>query len=322
MSDLLSGWQGIAGSAIIISIIISGIALGAGRAFSLKRLERFGADELIQSVINAGILGFAVGLSALVLSIGAEFAPDMGNVSCASNITPPDYVICGINASTQSAHVLSLNLVRVQNNIGYYQTLEMKFGNFSIQPLANMDSVSTQLGHSLYSIQLSSFVSAFNAQFLSFVSSNWFGAVFATGLVLRSFFLSRKFGAFLISVSITLIIFYPLAIMMFPSPIAELSDAENAASTFLSNSTYATVPIMDLNDNNAIASKIYNMSFANDQDYVGDLSLIVQKSTDAAAAFFFYSTIVPIFALIAAFVLIKELSNSFAGEIAKEVSQV
>ncbi len=322
MAELLSGWQAIAGTAIVISIIIAGIALGFGRAFSLKRLERFGADELLQSIINAAILGFAVGLSVLVMQIGAEFTPAMENISCNANATPSDYTLCAINATTQQSFGLSQDLVRVQNNIGYYQTLELHFGNFSIQPLVNMGSVSNQLATSLYSIQLSTFASSLNAQFLSFISSSWFGTIFAAGLVLRSFFLSRKFGAFLIGASIALIIFYPLMLLMFPLPLEDVSQARNLTSAFLSNSTYQTVPIIDLNGNNAIADKIYNMSFSGGSDFVGDLTLVVQQTTDAAASLFFYSVIVPLFALIATLVLIKELSSSFAGEIATEVSQL
>lgn len=233
MADILTGWQGIAGTAIIISIILSGIALGLGRAFSFKRLERFGADEIIQAIINSAILGFVVALSAMVVQVGVEFTPQMGNITCftyynattnttiefnATALIPPDYVLCGLNATAMNSSALTSDMIRIENNIGYYQSLALHFGNLSIQPLVNLDSVSTQLSNSLYLIQFATFASAMNAQFLSFVSSGWFGTIFAAGLVLRSFFLSRKFGAFLIAVAIGLIIFYPLMIMMFQPP--------------------------------------------------------------------------------------------------------
>ncbi|MFA5077811.1 MAG: hypothetical protein WC488_05295, partial [Candidatus Micrarchaeia archaeon] len=198
MAELLAGWQGIAGTVIIISIILSGIALGLGRAFSTKRLERFGADELLQSILNAAILGFAIVLSTMALQVGSELAPQT-NITCAANSTPADYALCGINATQQSSFHLTQQLVRTQNVLAYYQSLSLHFGNFSIQPLANLGSVSTQLSNSMYSLQFSSFASSINAQFLAFVSSSWFGVIFASGLVLRSFFLSRKFGAFLIA---------------------------------------------------------------------------------------------------------------------------
>ena len=322
MADLLSNWQGIAGTAIIISVIVSGIALGLGRAFSIKRLERFGVDELIQAMVNAAILGFAVGLSAMVLQVSSEFTPVMQNVTCASNSTPPDYVLCGINSTSVSALSLSGDMLRVQNNIAYYQTLQLHFGNFSIAPLANMDSVSNQLSNSLYSIQLSVFASSLNAQFLSFVSSGWFGVLFASGLVLRSFFLSRKFGAFLIAASIALIIFYPLVLLMFQPPVQGLEAAKSSTSAFLSNAKYQTVPIVDLNNNAVVAVKLYEMGFSGGDDYTGELTLMVQEATAASAALFFYCVVVPVLALAATLVLIKELSGSFAGEIATEISQI
>lgn len=343
MVELLSSWQSIAATAIIISIILSGIALGFGRAFSTKRLERFGADEMLQSIINAAILGFAISLSAVVVQISSELSPQMQNITCISNSTPTEYVLCAINSTTTSSFELSQSLVRILNTLSYYQTLNLHFGNFSIQPLVNLNSISNQFSNILYSLQISTFAASINTHILSFISSNWFGALFAAGLVLRSFFLSRKFGAFLIAASLSLIIFYPLAIMMFQIPLLELADAQSAATSFLSNPTYQTIPIIDLNNNNAIADKIYNMSFLGtaiqsgstgqngtnrtnstviQADFTGDLTLLVQKTTNAASALFFYSIIVPFFAMIATLVLIKELSHSFAGEIATEISQI
>lgn len=321
MAELLSGWQGIATITIIISIILAGIAVGLGRAFSFKKLERFGINEIFQSILNGAILGSVIVLSLLVVQVGNEFTPQLKNVSCISNSSPSEYALCGLNTTLQTSSNLSYNLVKVQNTIGYYQTLNLHFGNFSIQPLVNLNTVSSQLAYSLHSLQLSIFVSTMNAQFLAFISSNWFGVIFATGLVLRSFFLSRKFGAFLIAVSIAFAIFYPLAILMFPLPIEEINTATLSSSAFLSNTTYQTIPIIDLNDNNAIADKIYNMSFTS-SDLTGDLTYIVQHSTNAASSAFFYSVIVSFFALLATIVLIKELSHSFAGEIATEISQV
>ncbi|MEW6528315.1 MAG: hypothetical protein AB1391_00350 [Candidatus Micrarchaeota archaeon] len=338
MAELISGWQGIAGTAIVISIIISSIALGLGKAFSIKRLERFGIEEIIQSIINAAILGFAIGLCALVIQIGAEFTTSqMKNITClaiadndtnitvvlnTSEFTPPDYILCGINATINSSHALAQNLIQIENTLGYYQTLVLHFGNFSIQPLVNLDNISKQLANSMYVIQLSMFASTLNAQFLTFISSNWFATIFATGLVLRSFFISRKFGAFLIGVSIAFIIFYPLMLMMFQLPIEQLNTNQNLTSTFLNNSVYQTVPIVDLNNNNEIANKLYDLGFSDNNDFTGDLIVITQRTTDTAANLFFYSVIIPFFALIVVGVLIKEFSNSFAGEIAIEVSKI
>lgn len=322
MTEILFSWQGIAGTAIVISIIIAGICLGFGRAFSLKKLERFGIDELLQSIINAAILGFAVTLSTLVISVGDEFMPQIKNLSCDTNVTPSSYMLCIINETNHQSFNLSQDTIRIQNTIGYYQSLELHFGNFSIQPLINMGSAYTQLANLLYSIQFSFFISSINAQFLSFISSNWFGVIFAAGLVLRSIFLSRKFGAFLIAVSISLIIFYPLMLLMFQPPFQALKEAKTLTEGFLTNSSYQTIPIIDLNNNNAIAEKIYNMSFMGGNDFVGDITLIIQQITHATALLFFYSIIVPLFALIAITVLIKELSITFAGEIATELSQV
>ncbi len=329
MAELISGWQAIASTAIVITILISGISLGVGRAFSIKRLERFGIDEGFQSVVNAAILGAAVAISVLILQISSDFTPSYAKTACMANSTPSGYAMCGINSTIQSSFALSHDIVRIENNLGYYQTLELNFGNFSISPLANMQSTSAQFSNSLQSIQFSIFALALNAQLLSFISSNWFGVVFATGLVLRSIFLTRKFGAFLIASSVAFILFYPLMLLMFPLPIKEFADAKNQSSAFLSNSAYQTVPIIDLNDNGAIARKIYNMSFQassnitnSTSDFTGDLTLLAQRITMLSASLFFYSAIVPFFALLITVALAYSLSRSLGGEIATGVSQI
>ncbi|MFA5077815.1 MAG: hypothetical protein WC488_05315, partial [Candidatus Micrarchaeia archaeon] len=127
---------------------------------------------------------------------------------------------------------------------------------------------------------------------------------------------------FLIAAAFSLIIFYPLMLMAFQPPLPQLSQANSTISGFLSNPAYKTVPIIDLNNNNAIGAKLYNMSFGAGPDFTGDLTLLSQEVTDASASLFFYSVIVPVLAFLATLVLVKELSSSFGGEILTEVSKL
>ena len=68
-SDLLSSlvigsptWS-LANSLAIISLVLAGIALGLGRAFSSRKLWAWGAEELGQAVINVALLAALIGLA-------------------------------------------------------------------------------------------------------------------------------------------------------------------------------------------------------------------------------------------------------------------
>ena len=79
-------------------------------------------------------------------------------------------------------------------------------------------------------------------------------------LVLRSFFATRKVGGFLVALAIGLFIFYPVFIMVFPTPNNDLNQSITNMQMVNNNSYYAAVPIVDLNNNYAIAGKIDLMS--------------------------------------------------------------
>ena len=48
------------------SIVLSGILIGVGRGLGYKKLEHFGIVELIQSMINAAIIGSFATIISLI----------------------------------------------------------------------------------------------------------------------------------------------------------------------------------------------------------------------------------------------------------------
>jgi hypothetical protein len=103
-------------------------------------------------------------------------------------------------------------------------------------------------------------LSQLNAQIATFIGQNALGLIFPLGLVLRTFFATRKLGGFLISLAIGLYILYPMFILIFPSPQGTIDSATLLMESFTENPYYATVPVIDLNDNYAIAAKLDMMS--------------------------------------------------------------
>jgi hypothetical protein len=112
----------------------------------------------------------------------------------------------------------------------------------------------------MFTMQLLLMLVELNIQLLNFVAQNSLLLLLPIGLVLRTVFATRKVGGFLIALAIGLYIFYPAFVLVFPDPGPSLLNATAVMDNFTSNSLYATVPVVDLNSNYAIAGKLDVMS--------------------------------------------------------------
>ncbi|MBI5051359.1 hypothetical protein HZC08_01230 [Candidatus Micrarchaeota archaeon] len=301
---------------VTISIIISGIDIGAGRALSYKNIERFGVEELFQSVLNAAIVGGAVGIieslkaaSASLVKTTCTQSDSINELSCLFQLISNDL----FSLMQETNHALI--------TVGYYQTLSLNFGSFSIQPLYNLEGISSILISQAGTLNLLMILLNLNLQILSFFSQNALSLFFSLGLVFRSFFATRRLGGFFIALSLGFYIFYPAFILVFPSPAPDILAAKTALQSFNLNPAYSLVPILDLNNNNAIAEKLDNMSFkklsnlsSNATDFSSDLTSLSNLNSTALSKILLYIVFAPLFSLLITVVFIKEISNVLGGE--------
>lgn len=302
---------------VTISIILSGIAIGIGRGFGYKRVEVFGVEELFQSVVNAAIVGAIAVIVEAIKSISASITSQ----ACSTGDLISE-LGCSLEKLAGSAYVLMNETVTATNTIGYYQSMVLDFGSFSIQPFASLSNTVSILSSQALTLNFALMLINLNAQIVSFFAQNALALFLPIGLILRSFFATRRVGGFLIGIAIGLYVFYPAFIVAFPTP--DLQGAITAVQTFNANPFYTTVPILDLNGNNAIAAKMDNMSaswrinnsnYTYTADFSGDITLIAQSNANAIAKILLYSVIAPIFAIIITIVFIKEMTSVLGGEI-------
>lgn len=290
---------------VTISIVLSGIIIGLGRAFSIKKVELFGFEELTQSIINGALIG---GI-AVIIEVIQTISKDLIEPSCST-----DSLIKGVecNFSLLSGHLFlfSQELTKLTVMLGYYQSLILDFSAFEIQPFVNIGAISTTFSFHLLLSSVLIILLNLNLQILSFFSENSLMLFLPIGLVFRSFFATRKLGGFLIAFSIGAYLFYPAFISIFPVPLEEINATNSNITAFVNNSMYATVPIIDLNDNYVIGEKLDNMSSAN---FVGDLTMIEQRSSKSLSDISFYSVFSPIFSFLITLVFIRELGNVLGG---------
>ncbi len=308
---------------VTISIILAGILIGIGRAFNYKKIERFGLEEFVQAIVNAAIFGAA----AVIIATSVEIGKTVQTAKCLEGAAAIDELSCVVDKNSIGLFSLFQENVKILNILGYYQTLNLHFGAFSIQPLANIESISSTISSQAQAMQLNLMLLNLNLQIVNFISKNALELLFVVGLVFRMLFATRRFGGFLIALAIGLYLFYPSFVLIFPNPEGNINNAINISKNFTNNTAYATVPIVDLNDNNAIAERIdfmsgrvalnitENATVNSTADFSGDLTIIVQSNSQAIADSYNYSVVAPIFSLILTIVFIKELGNILGGEI-------
>ncbi|VVC04276.1 Uncharacterised protein [Candidatus Bilamarchaeum dharawalense] len=240
---------------VTASIVLAGILVGIGRAIGNKKVEHFGLEELIQSVINAAIIGSFAAIVELVGVVSSSVV-----VGQCANGNVVNQLSCTLDGVNTSLFALFQQVVQTLNILGYYQTMSLDFGAFGLSPFANLASVSNILSLQLVSLNAIMIIGQLNSQIAVFIGQNALGLLFPLGLVLRTLFATRKLGGFLIGLAIGLFIFYPTFILIFPSPIATINGSIDTMKNFTNNSYYATVPIIDLNNNYVLASKLDVMS--------------------------------------------------------------
>ncbi len=327
MPDEFVGME-IATLVVTASIVLAGILIGVGRAFSYKRIENFGIEEFLQSVINAAIIGAFAAIIGLINSISSSVVEGV----CGTG-TVVEQLVCLMESTSAGLFSLFQENIVLANTLGYYQSLALDFSFFSVQPFTNLSAMSLIFSAQILTIQFLIIFVDLNIQVLSFIGQNALLLIFPIGLVFRTFFATRRLGGFLIGLAIGAYLLYPSFIMIFPEPQADVLSATANVSEFNNKSYYSTIPIIDLNDNYALAEKLdvmsgrcfdSNTSFCanatvnltrEDVDFVGDIALISQKNNMAISKVLLYLVVAPLFSLIITIIFVRELTRVLGGEL-------
>ena len=319
----------IATMVVTASIVLAGILIGIGRAFTYKRLENFGIEEFIQSVINAAIIG----AFAVIIELANTISTSILEEDVCGTGTVIEQLVCLMDGTSIALFSLFQETVKLVNTLGYYQSMVLDFDFLSIQPFVNLSAMSLILSVQLLLLQFLIVFVDLNVQVLTFIGQNALLIIFPIGLVLRTFFATRRIGGFLIGLAIGVYLLYPSFIMIFPDPQEDVLNATGNVTEFNGKSFYAAVPIIDLNDNYALAEKLDVMSgrcFDSDSpeciaavegldredvDLVGDLTVIAQKNGIAISKVLLYLVLAPLFSLVITVIFIKEMTRILGGEI-------
>ncbi len=304
---------GIASSVVAIMIILSGIAIGVGKAVGSKRLELFGVEELAQAMLNAAIIGVFAAIVATITQVSA----DIDFLTCGAGL--PEELQCQMAGVENATFSLMAESEKTALTLGYYESLLLYFGSFDIQILKGLQPMRETLGEGIKMLNLNSTFAAMNSQLANFIAQTMLAVFLPLGIIFRSFFATRKIGGFLIGASIGFYLLFPYFVLIVPSPLPVIDNVVASFKAVNENANYAIMPIAELNDNNRVAEKLYMLGTG---DFIGSLILAMKGLADANGALLLYTIVGPAIALAATIVFMLAITEMLGAHFVLNVGVV
>jgi len=223
--DVWSNWQVVAILAAVISLSLTSIAYSLAAVFRLKSLQMWAKEEAYQALASAFIAGAAIIIITAISSfscgvIGGCAGGDHMDMAIGIMTTMKTSVI----QQVQYMYALSARVGMISAMGKYY---DFSFG----EPQCIVGLCFTAIGFSWYTwaggnLILDSLdysfsllipvISSFIAQvyLLEFIQKALFPSLLAMGIILRTFFFTRKVGGLLMAIALALYTIYPLMYIM------------------------------------------------------------------------------------------------------------
>lgn len=339
--DLAFGSYGFEVAVYVIGIMIAvaGISLGLGYTLNNKSIKEFGKEELLQCVINGIIVGSLIALfssngvvtgliNSLTLSNGVSISCNAYLDSNAAICFAYDYLagsgytLAGTyhQSILGSATGMMLALLSLNAVLGILGSVSI---NLSIITLSLTSVVNPLISQVQYFIKALNFVivgALVQSSVLAFISVSTLTVILPVGIILRSFYPSRKLGGFLMAMAIGLYVVLPLS-YVFDATIAnsymvDVNSTSIIQVTSGANGVQAGLlnfPQYNSKQPGIVTAFVASITNAAESVVTG-FSNIVNWIFDALSYFIVYTFILPSFSLIITGVSIRELSELLGSE--------
>lgn len=342
MDTLPFGTYGFSIAVYVIGIMLSiaGISLGIGYATNKRSLKEFGKEEIYQSVINGVLVGSMLLLfsqNGIVNSLINQITfYNSTSITCQSYMSGnaalclaydylagSGYTYMGIfhpsilsSVTTLMAGLLGLNTV-----LGVIASININLVvvSISLGPVAN-----PLISQIMYFVRILTTILTgvmVQSSILIFISLTATTVMLPAGLILRSFYPTRKLGGFLIALAIGLYVVLPLSYVLNAMIANSYSQAANnssivdltsSASNF--KNTLISIPeVRNQSDYGRALSFLGTITtgISGISDY---FSGIINWLVSSVAYFIVYTFILPGFSLILTIISVRELSAVLGSE--------
>ncbi len=309
---------------VVVSILLSALALGIARAAGSRKLWTWGVDELAQSILNAALLGILVAWAAAASTAVSSSLPSSALAACPdaahSANAPLSYSLCTLDNASAALSSVSSGLLSASYRLDMLAQMRLTLNVLSAAPF---DALSWPAhAYADWAAQLAGLQSMLESQrqFLLLVASSAFGLFLPAGLMLRLFFATRKLGGALMAGAIGFFLVYPLAYsaLTLSSPLAAQAAAATASLDQVSASL-AALPQADLSKSGEMANLLLNLSgediaaraflpYGSVSSFIGTLNLLLV----------FY----PLIALVLTLISIRQLAVILGGEFHLDLFQM
>ncbi|MEM3883634.1 MAG: hypothetical protein QXT94_01725 [Methanothrix sp.] len=230
---------------VSIMLAVGGIIFGLGFAFDNKKLKDFGRNELIESFINAAILGILIILflpGGFVTGITNSIAYGVSGNSVNACTGPYNYsyAICfsegylmGLSGVTINGHqypslfdLSSGSLLAISSLYavaGLISSLHLSIGLASISFNNLFKPFLMQLGDIIELLTLSVFSIFLQYSVIKVISYVAIPVLLPLGMVLRTLYLTRRLGGAIMAIAISLFVVLPMSYMLDASMVQSYS---------------------------------------------------------------------------------------------------
>ncbi len=327
----------IAVALIGIMLIVAGILLGLGYAIDDKKLKDLGRAELIQSLINGVIVGSLLlafspsGIvTALINNMASGFYPNSCSGALASNSAicfAYNYLagvypvtIYGTSHATllDSSLTILTPLAVLYASLGVISSLSLGIGVVSFSFAKLLSPMLSQLGYAISAVTFAVMGIEVQAVLLKFVGLISIPVLLPTGMVLRTFYLTRRLGGALIAIAIGLFVVFPLTYLLDAQLTAQYSGSVDVSSiTSAINSTASGSSLLSgINlTSNSIGSGIVNTLESSLSGIVSGLESLVNSIIDYIALLIVEVFFLPTFSVILTVIFTRELARALGSEV-------
>lgn len=252
---------------LAIMLMVGGIVYSIGIASDIRKLKDFGKDEILQTAIN----GVIVGTLIIALSQGGAISTVINGIvlNVSHGISCPafnsNYAICFANnylvgttinikgsrfpSLLDAALELLIPTATAYGIIGTFSSVSLSVGLASISFKAIFSPILTEETYIISALTFSIISIYIQSALLEVISIITLPLLLPTGIILRTFYPTRKLGGSIIALSIGLFLIFPLTYLL---------DAQIAYN--YSNVTAATSAASILTYSKSISSNIFSMN--------------------------------------------------------------
>jgi hypothetical protein len=319
---------------VSIMIAVSGIILGLGIATDDKKLKDIGRSELVQAIVNGVIVGtlfFIFSDYGIIANISNFLVKSSSSIVCSG--TANNYAICfaqqflvGLSPITvnnaqyptlfMSVTGLLAPITMLYGTLAFISSLSFNAVVVSISLASLFKPILTQLNYMITALSMSLLSLEAQSILLRFIDLTALPVLLPIGMVLRSFYFTRRLGGTILAVTIAFFAVLPLTYLLNAQLVAEYaSNSNQSINGLVLNSTSVKSNLINDIQNSGINALSVSSISSSIESLLASAYGVLNKIFDYVALVIVEAFFLPIFSIMLTIVSARELARIFGSEV-------